>query len=74
MVGDNRKISAFDGFLNTANPVTYYVHTDHLLRPIRMSNAAKTEVWTATWTPWGTAYNLSGTAIQNRNRPAWAAL
>jgi RHS repeat-associated protein len=34
-----------------------------------MSNAAKTEVWTATWTPWGTAHALSGSAIQNLRFP-----
>jgi RHS repeat-associated protein len=53
----------------SASPVTYYVHTDHLARPIRMTNSAKAEVWTATWTPWGTAHELSGTAIQNLRFP-----
>jgi hypothetical protein len=39
-----------------------------------MTDAAKAQVWTATWTPWGTAHDLSGTVLQNRKRPASAAL
>jgi RHS repeat-associated protein len=34
-----------------------------------MTNSAKAEVWTATWTPWGTAHEVSGTAIQNLRFP-----
>jgi RHS repeat-associated protein len=61
-------IAVIDG-VDTATPVTYYVHTDHLARPIRMTDAAKAQVWTATWTPWGTAHALSGSAIQNLRFP-----
>jgi hypothetical protein len=66
-------VAVVDG-VDTASPATYFVHTDHLARPIRMTDAAKAQVWTATWTPWGTAHDLSGTVLQNRKRPASAAL
>ncbi len=46
--------------MNTATPATYYVHTDHLHRPIRLSNAAKSIVWSAEYQPWGAVQSLSG--------------
>jgi RHS repeat-associated protein len=55
--------------VDTASPLTRYVHTDHLLRPIMMTGGAKGTVWSATWTPWGTAQTLSGSAIQNLRFP-----
>jgi len=41
-------------------PTLYYVHTDHLNRPIRMSNGAKAMVWSAEYQPWGAVQSLSG--------------
>lgn len=38
----------------------YAVHTDHLERPILLTNTAKVEVWKATWKPWGNIYNKNG--------------
>ena len=38
----------------------YHVHADHLGRPIRMTDAAKTTVWQATWKPWGEPHAISG--------------
>ena len=55
----DRPIAVVDG-VNTATPATYYVHTDHLHRPIRLSNAAKAFVWLAEYQPWGAVQSLSG--------------
>ena len=54
----DRPVAVVDGV--NATPVTYYVHADHLHRPIRMSNAAKAIVWSAEYQPWGAVQSLSG--------------
>ena len=54
----DRPIAVVDGV--NAAPATYYVHTDHLHRPIRMSSAAKSIVWSAEYQPWGAVQSLSG--------------
>ena len=48
----DRPIAIIAG-VNTASPVTLFVHADHLHRPVRMTNSAKAALWTAIWTPWG---------------------
>ena len=48
---------------------TYYVHTDHLGRPTRMTDAARATVWQATWKPWGEIENISGTILNNLRFP-----
>ena len=48
--------------VNTATPTTLFVHTDHLLRPIRLTDGARATVWQATWSPFGTAHAITGTA------------
>jgi RHS repeat-associated protein len=45
------------------------VHADHLGRPTRMTDAAKSTVWQATWKPWGEIHQLSGTLTQNLRFP-----
>jgi RHS repeat-associated protein len=45
----------------------YQVHTDHLGRPTRMTDAAKASVWQAAYNPHGEAAGLSG-AISNNLR------
>jgi hypothetical protein len=54
----DRPVAVVDGV--NATPATYYVHTDHLHRPSRMSNAAKAFVWSAEYQPWGAVQSLSG--------------
>jgi RHS repeat-associated protein len=49
--------------------VLYQVHTDHLGRPIRMTDSAKATVWQATWKPWGEAQTISGTKALNLRFP-----
>jgi RHS repeat-associated protein len=65
---DGMPIAVIDG-VNTASPVTSYVHTDHLTRPIRITNAAKATTWSAQWLPHGGAHVTTGTATQNLRFP-----
>jgi RHS repeat-associated protein len=62
-------VMAIDG-VNTATPVLYAVHTDHLTRPIRLTNSAKAQVWNAQWLPWGGAHSVTGTVAQSLRFPA----
>jgi RHS repeat-associated protein len=45
------------------------VHTDHLGRPTRMTTAAKSTVWQASYKPWGEVQTITGTVIQNLRFP-----
>ena len=45
-----------------ASPVTYYIHTDQLGRPQKMTNASANLVWDAIFQPFGEVYAVSGTA------------
>jgi len=48
--------------VNTATPATWYVSTDHLNRPVRMTDGAKATVWQATWKPFGEPQSITGSA------------
>jgi RHS repeat-associated protein len=61
-------VMAIDG-VNTATPVLYAVHTDHLTRPIRLTNSTKAQVWNAQWLPWGGAHAVTGTVAQSLRFP-----
>lgn len=47
----------------------YMVHSDHLGRPIRMTDAAKATVWQANYKPWGEPVTISGTKANNLRFP-----
>jgi len=47
----------------------YFVHVDHLKRPVAMSDAAKAMVWQAKWLPFGTASSITGTASLDARFP-----
>ena len=53
----------------TGTPTLSAVHVDHLMRPVRLTNAAKAAVWDATWLPWGGAHVTTGTAAMNLRFP-----
>jgi RHS repeat-associated protein len=55
--------------VNTASPVTWFVHVDHLNRPIKMTNAAKAAVWDAAWLPWGGVHSITGSATLDARFP-----
>ncbi len=66
--GTDMPLAVVDG-VNTASPQLYYVHTDHINRPIRMSTTAKVMVWQAEWDPWGGVQSLSGALANNLRFP-----
>ena len=45
-----------------ASPVTYYIHTDQLGRPQKMTDASANLVWDAIFQPFGEVYAVSGSA------------
>lgn len=67
--------------VNTATPVTYDVHTDHLMRPLKMTAAAKAVAWDAVWKPFGETFSITsapkldlgfpGHWTQSENGLAW---
>lgn len=50
-------------------PVLYWVHVDHLHRPIRMTDAAKVQVWDAVWKPWGEPDSINGSVSLDARFP-----
>ena len=49
--------------------VLYMVHTDHLGRPIRMTDATKATVWQAAYKPWGEPKLVAGSKALNLRFP-----
>jgi RHS repeat-associated protein len=64
----DRPVAVVDA-VNTATPVTWFVHVDHLHRPIKMTNAAKAVVWDAVWLPWGGVHSITGSATLDARFP-----
>jgi len=50
-------------------PNLYYVHADHLNRPIMMTDASKTAVWNASYRPFGEVHSITGSASNNLRFP-----
>jgi RHS repeat-associated protein len=65
---DDMPVAVFAG-LDTASPQLYYVHPDHLNRPLRMTDGGKTVVWDAVYRPFGEAHAISGSASLNLRFP-----
>ena len=67
--------------VNTATPVTYDVHTDHLMRMLKMTNATQAVAWDAVWKPFGETFSTTsapkldlgfpGQWTQSKNGLAW---
>jgi RHS repeat-associated protein len=51
------------------SPSLYFVHTDHLDRPIMMTDANKSIVWQADYNPFGGVYSITGSATNNLRFP-----
>lgn len=50
-------------------PVLYYVLTDHLERPVMMTDQGRNVVWQASYLPYGEVRSISGTATLNQRFP-----
>lgn len=55
--------------VNTATPGLLMVHADHLGRPIRLTDATRATVWTASYDPFGQPWQVTGTVEQNLRFP-----
>jgi RHS repeat-associated protein len=64
----DRPLAVVDA-VNTASPVVYWVQVDHLNRPAQMTNAAKSNVWSATWQPFGAPQAITGSASLDARFP-----
>jgi RHS repeat-associated protein len=64
----DRPLAAVDG-VNTASPVTWWVHADHLNRPVLMTDGSKAQVWQAVWKPFGEAQSITGPAALDTRFP-----
>ena len=77
---DDMPVAVID-VVNTATPVTYFIHTDHPMRPPKMTNAAKAVAWDAAWKPIGQIFLIAaapklglgfpGQWTQSENGLAW---
>ena len=65
---DGRPIAVYDQ-VDTGSPVLYYVHVDHLERPIMMTDASGSIVWRAIYMPFGDVYSITGSASLNYRFP-----
>jgi RHS repeat-associated protein len=68
IAGVPRPIAVIDA-VNTATPATWWVHADHLNRPVQMTDATKATVWQATWLPFGGPQAITGTATLDARFP-----
>jgi RHS repeat-associated protein len=51
--------------LDTATPQLYFVHPDHLNRPLRMTDGTQAVVWDAVYKPFGEVHSITGSAALN---------
>jgi YD repeat-containing protein len=59
---DDMPIGVIDQ-VNSGAWLMYYVHADHLDRPVMMTNLAQANVWSAVWSPFGAAFSITGEGI-----------
>jgi RHS repeat-associated protein len=55
--------------VDTASPQLWFVHADHLDRPVTMTDGAKAVVWDAVYRPFGEAQSITGSAANNLRFP-----
>lgn len=55
--------------INTVTPQLWYMHPDHLNRPMKMTDASQTVVWDAWYAPYGEVRSITGTASNNLRFP-----
>ena len=55
--------------VDTASPNLYYVHADHLDRPLKMTDASEAVVWDAVYNPFGDVNAITGSGANNLRFP-----
>jgi RHS repeat-associated protein len=55
--------------VDTSTPKLWFVHADHLERPIKMTDETKAVVWDAVYRPFGEVHSITGTASNNLRFP-----
>lgn len=55
--------------VDTATPKLWYVHSDHLNRPIKMTDDSKAVVWDAIYRPFGEIVSITGSGSNNLRFP-----
>jgi RHS repeat-associated protein len=65
---DDMPIAVFSD-LDTAAPQLYFVHPDHLNRPLRMTDGTRAVVWDAVYRPFGEVHSIAGSATLNLRFP-----
>jgi RHS repeat-associated protein len=53
----------------STSPTLYFVHTDHLNRPLRMTDGSENVVWDAVYNPFGGVNSITGSATNNLRFP-----
>jgi RHS repeat-associated protein len=64
---DDMPLAVFSDLDTT--PQLYFVHPDHLERPLRMTDSTQAVVWDAIYRPFGEAVSITGTATLNLRFP-----
>jgi RHS repeat-associated protein len=65
---DDLPLAVFAG-VDTGSPTLFYVHADHLNRPVRMTDVNENLVWDAIYWPFGAVYLITGSAADNMRFP-----
>jgi YD repeat-containing protein len=55
--------------IDTMTPHLYFVHADHLDRPIKMTDGTEAIVWDAVYNPFGDVNSITGSASNNLRFP-----
>jgi hypothetical protein len=57
--------------VDTTSPQLWFVHADHLERPIKMTDGSKATVWDAVYRPFGEVHAITGAASNNLRFPGF---
>ena len=66
---DDLPVAVLDGSVNQANPSLFWVHADHLNRPVLMTDVTTAKVWQAHYEPFGAVHSITGPAANDNRFP-----